>query len=250
MSTTDGLPPRTPRREPARRAWRPAAVLAAIVAAAATAIGVRLLLPDSLEPASPTTSMTSMAEPAPTSAPSASAPPDAASTAAPVPTAVGARDASIGDARATVDAPTRVQVPSVGIDLEVIPVGVREDGQMDVPELVREVGWYRFGPAPGADRGSAVLSAHVDSDRGRAPMAELLGVRAGERVEVATASGADLRFRIVAVERFSKDELPLEQLFARDGDPLVRLITCGGEWDAAAGAYEDNIVVTAVPDAP
>lgn len=243
MSTTDGLPPRTPRREPARRAWRPAAVLAAIVAAAATAIGVWLLLPDSLEPASPTASMTPMAEPTPTTAPSASAP------SSPVP-AVGARDASIGAAATAVDAPTRVQVPSVGIDLEVIPVGVREDGQMDVPELVREVGWYRFGPAPGADRGSAVLSAHVDSDRGAAPMAELLNARAGEPVEVATASGADLRFRIVAVERFSKDELPLDAIFARDGDPLVRLITCGGEWDAAAGAYEDNIVVTAVPDAP
>ncbi|WP_051223191.1 class F sortase [Agrococcus lahaulensis] len=250
MRTTDGLPPRPPRREPARRAWRPAAVLAAIVAAAATAIGVWLLLPDSLEPASPTASMTPMAEPTPTSAPSASTLPDAASTAAPVPTAVGARDASIGADQAVVDAPTRVQVPSVGIDLEVIPVGVREDGQMDVPELVREVGWYRFGPAPGADRGSAVLSAHVDSDRGRAPMAELLNARAGESVEVATASGADLRFRIVAVERFSKDQLPLDAIFARDGDPLVRLITCGGEWDAAAGAYEDNIVVTAVPDAP
>lgn len=244
MSTTDGLPPRTPRREPARRAWRPAAVLAAIVAAAATAIGVWLLVPDSLEPASPTASMTPMAEPTPTTAPSASA------LSSPVPTAVGARDASIGAAATAVDAPTRVQVPSVGIDLEVIPVGVREDGQMDVPELVREVGWYRFGPAPGADRGSAVLSAHVDSDRGAAPMAELLNARAGEPVEVGTASGADLRFRIVAVERFSKDELPLDAIFARDGDPLVRLITCGGEWDAAAGAYEDNIVVTAVPDAP
>jgi hypothetical protein len=245
MRTTDGLSPRTPRREPARRAWRPAAVLAAIVAAAATALGVWLLLPDSLEPASPTASMTPMAEPTPATAtaPSASAP----SSSVP---AVGARDASIGAATTAVDPPTRVRVPSVGIDLDVIPVGVREDGQMDVPELVREVGWYRFGPAPGAERGSAVLSAHVDSDRGPAPMAELLRTRAGEPVEVATASGADLRFRIVAVERFSKHELPLDAIFARDGDPLVRLITCGGEWDAAAGAYEDNIVVTAAPDAP
>ncbi|MCR8672036.1 class F sortase [Agrococcus sp. HG114] len=164
---------------------------------------------------------------------------------------MGARDASIGAApQAAVDAPAEVRVPSVGLELGVVPVGVREDGQMDVPELVSEVGWYRFGPAPGADAGSAVLAAHVDSDRGPAPMAEVLGAQPGEPVEVTTASGADLRFRIVAIEQFSKDDVPLDALFARDGEPLLRLITCGGEWDAAAGAYEDNIVVTAVPDAP
>ena len=32
---------------------------------------------------------------------------------------------------------------------------------MDLPEDVDRVGWYRFGPAPGAD-GSAVLAGHVD----------------------------------------------------------------------------------------
>ncbi len=171
------------------------------------------------------------------------------STAVPVPTSVGRQDASV-TASAAIDAPTRVRVPSVGIGLDVVPVGVRDDGQMDVPELVREVGWYRFGPEPGAEEGSSVLAAHVDSDRGRAPMAELLSAEAGEVVEIETASGRLLGFRITAVEQFSKDELPLDAIFARDGEHVLRLITCGGEWDAAAGAYEDNIVVTAVPDAP
>ena len=44
----------------------------------------------------------------------------------------------------------------------VTPVGVDDRGRMDVPFDIRTVGWYRFGPGPGATTGSAVLSGHVD----------------------------------------------------------------------------------------
>src|SRR5690606_31421134 len=135
-----------------------------------------------------------------------------------------------------VDAPASVRVPSVGLQLGVVPVGVREDGQMDVPELVTELGWYRYGPAPGAEAGSAVLAAHFDSDIGAAPMASVLRASEGDTVEVTTAAGAELRFRITAIEQISKAELPLASLFARDGEHSIRLVTCGGEWDAARDA--------------
>ncbi|RWR19991.1 class F sortase [Agrococcus lahaulensis] len=246
MRTTDGLSPRTTRREPVRRARRRRAValVAAVAAVGAAAFGIWQLIPRPVEPAAPSVGAPATAAPTPAASPDATSEAQAAA----VPTGVGTRDASPG-AAAAVDAPTEVRVPSVGLALDVIPVGVREDGQMDVPELVREVGWYRFGPEPGATEGSSVLAAHVDSDRGPAPMSEILDAVPGEAVEITTASGDQLRYRITTVEQLSKDELPLDAIFARDGDHVLRLITCGGEWDAAAGAYEDNIVVTAVPDA-
>lgn len=246
MSNDRGLLPRRPRREPShggtRRSRRASAalLLGAIASIAALALGIALLLPRPVEPSAPDAG----------SGPVATAP--AASTASPAPSAtapagVGTSDASITARAAAVDPPVAVRVPSVGLQLEVVPVGVRSDGQMDVPEFVGELGWYRYGPAPGAEAGSAVLAAHVDSEVGRAPMAEVLDAAAGDAVEVSTAAGSTLRYRITAIDQISKDTMPLEALFARDGDPVLRLITCGGEWDAAAGAYEDNIVVTAVP---
>jgi hypothetical protein len=66
---------------------------------------------------------------------------------------------------------------------------------------------------------------------------------------VTTHAGVELRYRITAIEQLSKHELPLDALFARDGEHVLRLVTCGGDWDPIAGAYEDNIVVTAVPEA-
>lgn len=252
MGTGRGFPSRDARREPSARVRSRgggvAIVAAAVTAFAAIAVGAVLL---GQSPSAPTVSpqlpSATIGEPEPTAEPTPSAS-AAAGTAGTVPTGVGARDAS-PRAAAAVDAPAAVRVPSVGLELGVVPVGVRDDGQMDVPDLVSEVGWYRFGPAPGADAGSAVLAAHVDSDIGAAPMASVLRASAGDPVEITTASGAELRYRITSIEQVSKDELRLDALFARDGEHVVRLVTCGGEWDAAAGAYEDNIVVTAVLDA-
>lgn len=56
-----------------------------------------------------------------------------------------------------------------------------------------------------------------------------------------------LQFRVETVEQLGKERLPLDELFARDGPPVLRLVTCAGEWDPVAGAYEDNLVATAVP---
>ena len=58
--------------------------------------------------------------------------------------------------------PVRVRLPALGVDAPVTPVGVDDRGRMDVPFDIRTVGWYRFGPGPGATTGSAVLSGHVD----------------------------------------------------------------------------------------
>jgi sortase (surface protein transpeptidase) len=217
-------------------------VVSALVAAVALIAGVMVL---AQQPApSPASVAQPLASPAPTRTLDASGTASGA-----VPTDVGRSDSSPSAAPA-VDAPVDLRVPSVGLELGIVPVGVRDDGQMDVPDLVSRLGWYRFGPAPGAATGSAVLAAHVDSELGRAPMARVLDASVGDPVEVTTRAGVELRYRITSVERLSKHDLPLDSLFARDGEHVLRLVTCGGAWDAIAGAYEDNIVVTAALDAP
>ena len=49
------------------------------------------------------------------------------------------------------------------------------------------------------------------------------------------------------VERIDKSALPVDRLFARDGAPVLTLVTCGGEFDRATRNYRQNVVVTARP---
>jgi hypothetical protein len=144
--------------------------------------------------------------------------------------------------------PVRITVDAVDIDSSVRPVGVAKDGQMELPPDPRVLGWYRFGPAPGAATvGSAVLAGHLDSKRyGLGPLVRLREVEPGDLVEVTSSDGSTTTYRVEGVTRFDQQALPAE-LFARSGEPRLRLITCGGDYDVDAGGYQQNLVVTAVP---
>ena len=166
---------------------------------------------------------------------------------------VGRRDASLtagGPARAADPAvqPVRVTVAGVDIDAAVKPVGVAADGQMELPADPRVFGWYRFGPAPGVDdTGSAVIAGHLDSRRlGLGPLVRLRDVETGDTVEVQTSDGGTTSYRVVQVARFDRQGLPAE-VFTRTGAPRLRLVTCGGAYDAERGGYQENLVVTATP---
>jgi hypothetical protein len=142
--------------------------------------------------------------------------------------------------------PVRVRVAAAGVDAPVVGTGVDAHGGMAVPHDVRTIGWYRFGAAPGAPAGSAVLAGHVDDHvQGHGAFHRLGRVAVGSRVEVVLADGTVLPYTVRRVDRVAKTALPAGQVFARDGPPRLALVTCGGEFDAATGGYRDNVVVTA-----
>ncbi|MFB6555619.1 class F sortase [Streptomyces sp. NPDC056405] len=143
--------------------------------------------------------------------------------------------------------PERVQVPDVGLDARVRPVGVTERGAMTVPEDPSVAGWYRYGPAPGSPQGSAVLVGHVDGDTGAlGEFAALYEVRRGDRVEVRRAEAAPAVYRVVSRATVPKDELPAA-VFRRTGTPALTLITCAPPFVPERGGYLANLVVTAEP---
>jgi sortase (surface protein transpeptidase) len=157
-----------------------------------------------------------------------------------VPAGLGA----LSDAPAA-EPPVALRVPAIDVDAVVRPVGVEADGSMTVPPA-DEVGWYRFGPAPG-EPGTAVLAAHVDFDGRPGAFFRLRDLAVGDEVVVATADGGRSAYAVVAVERVPKDELAATPTFARDGPPRLALVTCGGAFDRSARSYVDNVVAYAEP---
>ena len=145
-------------------------------------------------------------------------------------------------------APTRIEIPALGIDTVVVSVGVDDAGLMEVPQDVDTVGWYRFGPAPGAAAGSAVLSGHVDDYRqGPGTFARIGDLGPSDVVRVTDESGVSREFTVLAREQWNKGEVPLDRLFDRSGAPRLVLITCGGSFNSSTLGYDDNIAITAVP---
>jgi hypothetical protein len=159
---------------------------------------------------------------------------------------VAARPAAPATA-AQLPAPVHLAVPARGVDAVVEAVGVQPDGQMTLPDDVDRVGWYRFGPAPGAD-GSAVIAGHVDDrEQGLGALAPLREAEVGDEVVVTDSAGTGTRWRVLSRELIQKQVLPLDRLFAREGPPRLTLITCGGPFLADFGSYRDNVVVVTEP---
>ena len=158
------------------------------------------------------------------------------------------RSARIGDLdQAPAKIPERLRIPELDIAAPIVAVGVEDDGEMEVPEDVGDVGWYRYGPTPG-EPGAAVIAGHVDSrQQGRGAFFDLRRLDVGARVKVTDSAGDVQRFDVVARRTYDKASLPADMLFSRTGPSQLVLITCGGDFDRGAGSYRDNVVIYAQP---
>ena len=188
--------------------------------------------------------------PRPPPRPSTAAP--SAPVATPSPTAPPqpkTRDASLGSLTASAQpAPTRLVIKALGVDARVDDVGVQDDGAMVIPAAPTSVGWYRYGAAPSDARGNTVIAGHVATrEDGPGALAPLRGAKPGMRVTVTTADGTNYDYKVLGREAIVKKALPVDEIFARDGRPLLVLITCGGEYLPELRSHRDNIIVTAVP---
>lgn len=143
--------------------------------------------------------------------------------------------------------PTALRVPQVSLHTRVKDVGVEDDGTVEVPDDTGESGWYRYGPAPGASAGSAVLVGHVDDRDGNlGAFAKLYKVRKGDEVTVARKDAPPVRYEVAAREVLDKDRLPGE-VFRRHGRPVLTLVTCAPPYEPARGGYQRSLLVYAVP---
>ncbi len=174
-----------------------------------------------------------------------------ASSATPTPTPsvrASARPATPGAAAPEVPAPTRLRIPALGVDATVRGVGVQRDGAMVIPASPTSVGWYRYGSAPADPVGHTVIAGHVATrEDGPGALASLTGAERGMRIEVVDAAGETHRYVVRGREAIRKKALPVDEIFARDGKPLLVLVTCGGEYLPELRSHRDNIVVTATP---
>lgn len=154
----------------------------------------------------------------------------------------------------------RLRIPLLGVDAPIGATGVGGDGVMPNPAGPSDVQWYDFSGFPGfggpIGGGNAVFAGHVDyagyvpwADaryRGEAVFAHLGLLSAGDRIEVEW--GGERLTYTVQWQRLvpaADSEAWAEVLSAAAGDVLT-ILTCGGEFNSAAAAYLDRIVVRAV----
>jgi len=145
-----------------------------------------------------------------------------------------------------VAAPVSLTIPLIGVQTNLMTLGLASNGTLDVPPLsmASVAGWYTGSPRPGAI-GSAIIVGHIDTTKGPAVFYRLNTLTRGDKIYVKRSDGTLVEFQVTSVQQYSKDHFPTQAVYGAVPDPELRLITCDGTFDLATGHYLSNIVVYA-----
>ena len=140
--------------------------------------------------------------------------------------------------------PLTVSIPRIVARSTLVDLGVDGHGELEVPRDPARAGWFSRGPTPGA-LGPAVIAGHVTWNGAPAVFYRLATMHRGDRVSVGRKDGRTAVFKVTRVARFSKSRFPSRAVYGPIDHAGLRLITCGGTYDAAAHRYLDNVIVFA-----
>lgn len=153
-----------------------------------------------------------------------------------------AQSAAIGSVSAQ-QFPSRLHIPKIDIDAKVQHVGVTRSGNMAAPNNFTDVGWYKYGTAPGL-QGSAVIAGHVDNALGTpAVFYELKELEINDDIFVVRADGKKLHYKVIDKEVYEYDKSPTKKIFNDTSGKYLNLITCQGEWVPEAKSARYRLVV-------
>ena len=176
----------------------------------------------------------------------------AAHVAGPIPTGEIFSPTLVGDpqtldyiATTTPVSPSRLVIPSIGVDATVETVGINAAGAMGTPKKFMDAGWYAPGPKPG-EAGSAVIDGHVNNALTTAGVfAHLSSLQTGDLILVSDASNRTLAYRVQETALYGPTSAPLDRIFATSGPSTLVLITCEGDWVPSEKSFDKRLVVYA-----
>ncbi|WP_256986410.1 MULTISPECIES: class F sortase [unclassified Rhodococcus (in: high G+C Gram-positive bacteria)] len=170
---------------------------------------------------------------------------DSMSSVSPAPAAVApSGEVAAESSSAPESPPARLEIGAIGVDSDVMGLGLRPDGSMEVPAGGFPAGWYTGSPVPG-QLGPSIVAGHVDWGGSPGVFYRLRELEQGDDVTVVSQDGNTVRFVVSAVEQYPKDAFPTDKVYGDIDHPGLRLITCGGQFDSDISSYDDNIVVYA-----
>ena len=139
--------------------------------------------------------------------------------------------------------PTGLRVDAIGVDEQVFPIGLGDDGQLLAPrgEQADLAAWFDGSPTPG-ETGPAVIEGHVTWRGDPSVFFELGALQPGDRIEVDRKDGTVATFEVYDAARYPKDEFPTVAVYGKTDGPELRLITCSGDLDADEHHLDNTVI--------
>jgi hypothetical protein len=150
-------------------------------------------------------------------------------------------------------APLRLLIPRIGLNAGILALGPAANGAMQAPQrggphdpIWGKVYWWEVGAIPG-QIGNAVIAGHVDRPDGSPSTFTYLDkLHVGDSIEVQTAGGEALLFRVTqkatpSANVHRSNDPTMGRIFGPALEPQLNLITCWGQWDGHG--FDQRLVI-------
>jgi sortase (surface protein transpeptidase) len=154
----------------------------------------------------------------------------------------------------------RLIIDKIGVDAQVVTLGLDENGIPMVPDNPYDVAWYDWSSRPGSGS-NAVFAGHFDWTVNGQPVAgvfySLADLSVGDIIEVNLADGTDYKYKVIGNLAIPDEDPQAMQVMAATPSDMITLLTCGGVWtrdpsNPLGGSYDHRQVVRAelIPEEP
>lgn len=141
--------------------------------------------------------------------------------------------------------PVRLVIPRAKVNHRFVVRGLNAKREMEDPGGKDDVAWYDFSSLPGFGS-NAVLSGHVDWYTGeRGVFWFLRDLKEGDEAEVHYSDGMVLKYRVVRVEVYGVNEVPVAEITGPTSTDMLTMITCDGVFQRSTRDYTQRRVVFA-----
>ncbi|MDO4747385.1 MAG: class F sortase [Candidatus Saccharibacteria bacterium] len=139
------------------------------------------------------------------------------------------------------DRPRYLTIDRLGIyNARILPMGLTDEGALDTPRNIFDVGWYELSGKPGQG-GTMLIDGHNGGPHVRGVFKNLPNLAEGDIIEVERGDGIVYKYRVVENIEVLLSEADAYMAQAAKspvvGKESVSLISCTGEWSQQRGTY-------------
>jgi hypothetical protein len=137
--------------------------------------------------------------------------------------------------------PTKIKIDGDKADVAIEPVGIDQEGKMDVVDRPEVLSWYDT-------RGYAVknllVAGHRDWNDKLGVLYKMENWQKGKEVTIHFSDGSKRIFLLESIESYKPDEVPDNVMSLTDGEPRVTFISCAGKFNEKEDGYELRVIAT------
>ncbi|MBP7767393.1 class F sortase [Candidatus Saccharibacteria bacterium] len=142
------------------------------------------------------------------------------------------------------DMPRLISIPSIDVKARIKTVGLTNEGAIDVPSNIFDVGWYNGSARPGSS-GAAFVDGHVSGPTQNGVFYDLKKLKPGDKIMIEMGDKRVISYTVTSTIRTSKEEVDMASALSPviAGKNGLNLITCAGKYNPEQQSFQDRVIV-------